>query len=152
MVKTRRFEITHKQARQERRPFIGIYMISVWAIKKGRGAETSASLLTFTSREGWQLEPLIVSPSSVVFLLLDDDESIDLRRFTGRVSGISMTPKTSKQVLSLGLRGGLKVIMLRGFTGDERSVDRGVGSVGGTVAFEPGGGEEVVVVDGSDEE
>jgi len=39
--------LSSKQARQKRRPFIGIYMISVWAIKKGRGAEGSTLLLSF---------------------------------------------------------------------------------------------------------
>jgi len=60
-----------------------------------------------------------------------------------------MTPKTSKQVLSLGLRGGLKVIIVRGWvSGDEHGVN-GVVDVGGTVVVELGGGEEV---DGRDEE
>ena len=57
-----------------------------------------------------------------------------------------MTPKTSKQVLSLGLRVGLKVVILRGATGDERGVD----GVAGTAVFKlRGGGEED---DGIDEE
>jgi len=50
-----------------------------------------------------------------------------------------MAPKTSNSVLSLGLRGGLKVIILRGGGGDEH----GVGALGS-------GGEEEV--DGRDDD
>jgi hypothetical protein len=85
-------------------------MISVWSIKKGRGSSSSP----------------LTSPSSILFL--SDDNDVDLRRFTGRLSGISNSPNTSKQVLSFGLRGGLKVIISRG--GVIRDSEHGVVDVG----------------------
>ena len=89
-----------------------------------------------------------------------------MRRFTGRLSGISNSPKTSKQVLSSGLRAGLNVMMLRGGVEDDDESELG-GSVDDdddddavdmskTLGFElqGGGGEGDLEedVDGRDEE
>jgi hypothetical protein len=81
-----------------------------------------------------------------------------LRRFTGRLSGISNSPKTSKQVLSLGLRAGLNVIILRGGAEEEDDDDeseRGgvddVVDVSTTLAFELEGGGDSEDADGGDE-
>ena len=106
-------------------------MISVWAIKKGRGSSS------------------------------EDAASYDLRRFTGRLSGISNSPKTSKQVLSLGLRAGLNVIILRGGAEEEDDDDDeselggggdDVVDVGTTLEFElKGGGGDSEDAGGRDE-
>ena len=87
-----------------------------------------------------------------------------MRRFTGRLSGISNSPKTSKQVLSLGLRAGLNVIILRGGAEEEEEDDDDddeselggggddVVDVGTTLAFElDGGGGDSEDPDGTDE-
>ena len=55
----------------------------------------------------------------------------------------------------MGLRAGLKVIILRGVTeedSDEHGVVDGVIDAGGTVAVELGGGGDSVDVDGRDKE
>jgi hypothetical protein len=81
-----------------------------------------------------------------------------LRRFIGRLSGISNSPKTSKQVLSLGLRAGLNVIILRGGTEEDDESECGgvddVVEVSTTLVFElvEGGGGDSEDADGRDEE
>jgi hypothetical protein len=66
-----------------------------------------------------------------------------LRPFTGWLSKISNLPERSKQVLSLRLRAGLNVIILRGGTEDESEhrVDDVVDDESTTLAFELEGGE-----------